>query len=163
MRVLLTGGAGYIGAHVAIALIEAGHDVIVADDLSNSRAEAVARVERITGAKVPLLVADVRDEEALAAFVREHAPVDAVVHLAGLKAVGESVAEPVRYYDVNVGSSLTLLKVMQREGIPAIVFSSSATVYGDPRVAAAHRAVAHRYRPGEPVRQDEAHDRRDSA
>ncbi len=132
MRVLLTGGAGYIGAHVAIALIEAGHDVIVADDLSNSRAEAVARVERITGAKVPLLVADVRDEEALAAFVREHAPVDAVVHLAGLKAVGESVAEPVRYYDVNVGSSLTLLKVMQREGIPAIVFSSSATVYGDP-------------------------------
>lgn len=132
MRVLLTGGAGYIGAHVAIALIEAGHDVIVADDLSNSRAEAVARVERITGAKVPLLVADARDEEALAAFVREHAPVDAVVHLAGLKAVGESVAEPVRYYDVNVGSSLTLLKVMQREGIPAIVFSSSATVYGDP-------------------------------
>lgn len=132
MRVLLTGGAGYIGAHVAIALIEAGHDVIVADDLSNSRAEAVARVQRITGADVPLLVADVRDEEALAAFVREHAPVDAVVHLAGLKAVGESVAEPVRYYDVNVGSSLTLLKVMQREGIPAIVFSSSATVYGDP-------------------------------
>lgn len=132
MRVLLTGGAGYIGAHVAIALIEAGHDVIIVDDLSNSRAEAVARVERITGATVPLLVADVRDEDALASFVREHAPVDAVVHLAGLKAVGESVAEPVRYYDVNVGSSIALLRVMQREGIPAVVFSSSATVYGEP-------------------------------
>ncbi|KRB38802.1 UDP-glucose 4-epimerase GalE [Microbacterium sp. Root180] len=132
MRVLLTGGAGYIGAHTAIALIEAGHDVLIVDDMSGTSPEAVARVEQITGASVPLLVADVRDDEALTAFVRAHAPVDAVIHLAGLKAVGDSVAEPVRYYDVNLGSSITLLQVMAAEGIPTIVFSSSATVYGTP-------------------------------
>ncbi|MFE7844136.1 UDP-glucose 4-epimerase GalE [Microbacterium sp. NPDC057407] len=132
MRVLLTGGAGYIGAHTAIALIEAGHDVLIIDDMSGTSVEAVRRVERITGATVPTLVADVRDVDALTAFVREHAPVDAVVHLAGLKAVGESVAEPVRYYDVNVGTSIALLKVMAAEGIHTIVFSSSATVYGTP-------------------------------
>lgn len=132
MRVLLAGGAGYIGAHTAIALVEAGHDVLVVDDLSNSSAEAVSRVEQITGASIPLLEADARDEEALTAFVREHAPVDAVIHFAGLKAVGESVAQPVRYYDVNLGSALTVLKVMAAEGIPTIVFSSSATVYGAP-------------------------------
>ncbi len=132
MRVLLTGGAGYIGAHTAVALVEAGHDVLVVDDLSNSSAEAVARVERITGATIPLLSADARDADALTAFVREHAPVDAVIHLAGLKAVGESVAEPLRYYDVNIGSSIAVLKVMAAEGIRTIVFSSSATVYGEP-------------------------------
>ncbi|MGN8551317.1 UNVERIFIED_CONTAM: UDP-glucose 4-epimerase GalE [Microbacterium sp. SLM126] len=132
MRVLLTGGAGYIGAHTAIALIEAGHDVLIIDDMSGTSPEAVARVEQITGASVPLLVADVRDEDALTAFVRAHAPVDAVIHLAGLKSVGDSVAEPVRYYDVNLGSSITLLQVMAAEGIPTIVFSSSATVYGTP-------------------------------
>ncbi|MDY0910748.1 UDP-glucose 4-epimerase GalE [Microbacterium sp. CFBP9034] len=132
MRVLLAGGAGYIGAHTAVALIEAGHDVLVVDDLSNSSAQAIARVEQITGADVPLLIADVRDEEAVAAFVRTHAPVDAVINFAGLKAVGESVAEPVRYYDVNLGAAIVLLKVMKTEGIRTIVFSSSATVYGDP-------------------------------
>lgn len=132
MRVLLTGGAGYIGAHTALALLEAGHDVLVVDDLSGTSAEAVARIERITGATVPLLVADVRDADALTDFVREHAPVQAVIHLAGLKAVGESVAEPVRYYDVNVGTTIALLKVMAAQGIPTIVFSSSATVYGTP-------------------------------
>jgi UDP-glucose 4-epimerase len=132
MRVLLTGGAGYIGAHTAIALIEAGHDVLIADDMSGTSAEAVARVERITGASVPVLAADLRDEAALTSFLREHAPVDAVVHLAGLKAVGDSMADPVRYYDVNLGTSITLLKVMAAEGIRTIVFSSSATVYGTP-------------------------------
>src|SRR5688572_13477374 len=124
MRVLLTGGAGYIGAHTAIALIEAGHDVVIIDDLSGTSAEAVARVERITGATVPMLVADLRDEQAVTAFVRDHAPIDAVVHLAGLKAVGDSMAHPVRYYDVNLGSSISLLKVMAAEGIHTIVFSS---------------------------------------
>ncbi len=132
MRVLLAGGAGYIGAHTAVALVEAGHDVLVVDDLSNSSADAVARVEQITGATIPLLVADARDEQAVGAFVREHAPVDAVINFAGLKAVGESVAEPVRYYDVNLGAAIALLKVMQAERIPTIVFSSSATVYGEP-------------------------------
>jgi UDP-glucose 4-epimerase len=132
MRVLLAGGAGYIGAHTAVALIEAGHDVLVVDDLSNSSAEAVRRVEALTGATIPLLVGDARDEAAVVAFVREHAPVDAVVLLAGLKAVGESVADPVRYYDVNIGSAIALMKVMKAEAIRTIVFSSSATVYGDP-------------------------------
>jgi UDP-glucose 4-epimerase len=132
MRVLLTGGAGYIGAHTAIALIEAGHDVVIVDDMSGTHPEAVARIERITGASVPLLVSDVRDAPALTAFLRVHAPVDAVVHLAGLKAVGDSMAEPVRYYDVNLGTAITLLSVMAAEGISTIVFSSSATVYGTP-------------------------------
>lgn len=132
MRVLLTGGAGYIGAHTAIALIEAGHEVLIADDMSGTSPEAVSRVETITGATIPALAIDLRDEAALTAFVREHAPVDAVVHLAGLKAVGDSMADPVRYYDVNLGTSVTLLKVMAAEGIHTIIFSSSATVYGTP-------------------------------
>ena len=89
MRVLVAGGAGYIGSHTAVALIEAGHDVVIIDDMTGTSPEAVRRIERITGASVPTLVADVRDEEAVTAFVREHAPVDAVVHLAALKAVGD--------------------------------------------------------------------------
>lgn len=132
MRVLLTGGAGYIGAHTAIALIDAGHDVLVVDDMSGTSPEAVARIERITGASVPVLAVDVRDEDALTAFVRQHSPIDAVVHLAGLKAVGESMANPIHYYDVNLGTTVSLLKVMATEGIHTIVFSSSATVYGTP-------------------------------
>lgn len=132
MRVLLSGGAGYIGAHTALALVQAGHEAVVVDDLSNSSAEAIARVEALAGASIPLLAADARDEAAVRAFVREHAPVDAVVHFAGLKAVGESVADPVRYYDVNIGSAIAVLKVMASEGIRTIVFSSSATVYGEP-------------------------------
>ena len=132
MRVLLTGGAGYIGAHTAVALIEAGHDVLIVDDFSASSPEAVGRMEAITGAKVPVLAADARDKTALLGFVREHAPVDAVIHFAGLKAVGESMAQPVRYYDVNIGTALTVLEVMAETGIHTIVFSSSATVYGDP-------------------------------
>lgn len=132
MRVLLTGGAGYIGAHTAVALIEAGHEVLIVDDFSASSPEAVRRIEKITGATVPVLAADARDESALLSFVREHAPIDAVIHFAGLKAVGESMAQPVRYYDVNIGSAITVLRVMAEVGIHSIVFSSSATVYGDP-------------------------------
>lgn len=127
---LLTGGAGYIGAHAAIALIEAGHEVLIVDDLSNSHQEAVRRAELITGATIPFLQADVADTAALAGFIREHVPVDSIVHLAGLKAVGESVADPVRYYDVNLNTALSVLKVMRDEGIRTLVFSSSATVYG---------------------------------
>lgn len=132
MRVLLSGGAGYIGAHTALALLEAGHDVIVVDDLSNSSAEAITRVERLSDQTVPILRADVRDASVVGDFVRRHAPVDAVIHFAGLKAVGESVAEPVRYYDVNLGSAIAVLNLMAAEGISTIVFSSSATVYGQP-------------------------------
>jgi UDP-glucose 4-epimerase len=132
MRVLLSGGAGYIGAHTAVALIEAGHEVIVVDDMSNSSPEAIARAGSLAGAEIPLLSADVRDEPRVRAFVQQHGPVDAVVHFAGLKAVGESVAQPVRYYDVNIGSAVAVLRLMAAESIPTIVFSSSATVYGRP-------------------------------
>ena len=132
MRVLLSGGAGYIGAHTAVALVEAGHEVIVVDDMSNSSPEAISRAGALAGVEIPLLVADVRERERVGDFVRQHAPVDAVIHFAGLKAVGESVAEPVRYYDVNIGSTIAVLGLMAAEGIPTIVFSSSATVYGRP-------------------------------
>ncbi|QHC60073.1 UDP-glucose 4-epimerase GalE [Rathayibacter sp. VKM Ac-2760] len=129
MRVLLIGGAGYIGSHTAVALLDAGHEVLVVDDLSHSGAGAIAAVEELTGARVPLLVADARDEERLARFVREHAPVDAVVLLAGLKAVGESVARPLEYYAVNLGIALAAFAVAETAGIRTIVFSSSAAVY----------------------------------
>ncbi len=132
MRVLLTGGAGFIGVHTAIALTNAGHEIVIVDDLSNSSAESVARLTRIIGHEVPLLAADVRDEAKLTAFVAEHAPIDAVIHLAGLKAVGESVSQPLHYYEVNLGSTLSLLRVMAATGIRTLVFSSSATVYGTP-------------------------------
>lgn len=132
MRVLLAGGAGYIGVHTAVALVDAGHEVIIVDDLSNSSPRAIARAEQITGAKIPFLIADVRDVSAVREFMRQHAPVDAVVHFAGLKSVGESVADPIRYYDVNIGTSIAILKLMEAEGISTIVFSSSATVYGEP-------------------------------
>lgn len=131
MRILLCGGAGYIGVHTAVALIDAGHEVLIVDDLSNSSVEAVSQAEVLAGREIPLLVADVRDEGALCTFLRNYAPVDAVVHFAGLKSVGESVADPVRYYDVNLGAAMSVLKVMALEGITTIVFSSSATVYGD--------------------------------
>lgn len=132
MRVLLAGGAGYIGAHTALALIESGHDVMVIDDLSNSSEVAIARVEELTRASVPSLVADARDQVAVRDFVRTHAPIDAVINFAGLKSVGESVADPTRYYDVNIGVALSILRVMETEHIRTLIFSSSATVYGDP-------------------------------
>ncbi len=131
MRVLLAGGAGYIGTHTAISLIESGHDVFVVDDFSNASPEAIARTERITGASIPVLCSDVRDEVAVGSFLREHAPIDAVIHFAGLKAVGESVADPLRYYDVNIGSAISVLRLMKAHGVRTLVFSSSATVYGD--------------------------------
>ncbi|GAA3906703.1 UDP-glucose 4-epimerase GalE [Microbacterium invictum] len=132
MRVLLAGGAGYIGAHTALALVEAGHEVIVVDNLSNSSAEAIARVERLGSTSIPLLVADARDEPAVLEFTRANAPIDAIVNFAGLKSVGESVSDPVRYYEVNLGIALSLLNVMTAAGIRTLVFSSSATVYGVP-------------------------------
>ncbi|MDZ7828283.1 MAG: UDP-glucose 4-epimerase GalE [Halofilum sp. (in: g-proteobacteria)] len=131
MRTLVTGGAGYIGSHTCVELIEAGHEVIVADSLVNGSAEAVRRVAEITGAEVPLHEIDLRDRAALRGLLHAE-PVDAVLHFAALKAVGESVAEPLRYYDNNLGATLTLLEVMDECGIERIVFSSSATVYGEP-------------------------------
>lgn len=132
MRVLLTGGAGYIGSHTALVLLERGHEVVVLDDFSNSSAEAVRRVEKLTGRSIRLIEADLADREAAAAAF-EGLEIDAVVHFAGLKAVGESVAQPTRYYRVNIDSTLNLLDIMRERGITQLVFSSSATVYGDPQ------------------------------
>ena len=131
MRVLLTGGAGYIGSHTALALIERGHDVIVLDDFSNSSREAVRRVEELSGREIPVIEADlVSRAESEAAL--EGVEFDSVVHFAGLKSVGESVAQPTRYYRVNLDSTLNLLEIMRERGVTKLVFSSSATVYGDP-------------------------------
>ncbi|WP_125099919.1 UDP-glucose 4-epimerase GalE [Leucobacter chromiireducens] len=134
MRVLLTGGAGYIGSHTALVLIERGHDAIVLDDFSNSSPEAVRRVEQLTGATIPVIEADLADRAA-AAEALDGVEFDAVIHFAGLKAVGESVAEPTRYYRVNIDSTLTILDLMRERGVTNLVFSSSATVYGDPEVS----------------------------
>ena len=131
MRVLLTGGAGYIGSHVAVELVAAGHQPIIVDDLSNSSPQVVDRIEQITGAEIPFAQIDVRDEDGLDAVIGDGQP-QAVIHLAGLKAVGESVDQPLRYYDVNLNATLTLVRVMARHGVKRLIFSSSATVYGPP-------------------------------
>ena len=131
MKVLLTGGAGYIGSHTAVELINAGHEAIVADNFANSSPEAIHRVEQITGKSVPLYELDVCDKAALEKLFAAERP-DAVIHLAGLKAVGESVAKPVLYYRNNIDSTLSLLEVMEEYGCNRLIFSSSATVYGAP-------------------------------
>lgn len=131
MAILLAGGAGYIGSHTAVEMLDAGYDVVIVDDFYNSCAESVKRVEKITGKKVPLYEADVADADALRKiFAAEK--IDAVVHFAGMKAVGESVAKPLMYYENNLGTTFALLKVMKEFGCHRFIFSSSATVYGDP-------------------------------
>jgi UDP-glucose 4-epimerase len=127
--ILLTGGAGYIGSHTAIVLQQAGFDVIALDNLCNSSAESLRRVAQITGKAVPLIEADIRDEAALRRVFAEY-PITAVVHFAGLKAVGESTQLPLKYYDYNVAGTVTLCRVMADAGVKQLVFSSSATVYG---------------------------------
>lgn len=130
-RILVTGGAGYIGSHTVLELLQAGREVTVLDDLSNSSAEALQRVARIAGRPASLVVGDVRNESLLRdLLVREC--FDAVIHFAGLKSVGESVAQPLHYYDVNVAGTTTLLRCLGEAGVTRFVFSSSATVYGDP-------------------------------
>lgn len=129
--ILVTGGAGYIGSHACLALIEAGYRVVALDNFSNSSAEALRRVTAITGGDCPLVTTDIRDAAALDALFRDY-PIDAVMHFAGLKAVGESVAKPLEYYDNNVNGTLVLLNAMERAGVRQFIFSSSATVYGDP-------------------------------
>ena len=131
MDVLVTGGAGYIGSHTCIELLGAGHNVIVVDNLSNSSYEALRRVEEITGQRVKFHQIDICDKEALETVFRGN-PIDAVIHFAGLKAVGESVEKPYMYYHNNVHGTLVLCDVMSRHEVFNLVFSSSATVYGDP-------------------------------
>lgn len=129
--ILVTGGAGYIGSHTCLALLQAGYEVLVLDNFCNSKAESLRRVEAITGKAVPLVQADVRDRTALREIFRTHA-IAGVIHFAGLKAVGESVEKPLTYYDNNVAGSVALADVMAESGVHVLVFSSSATVYGDP-------------------------------
>ncbi|MBK1653411.1 UDP-glucose 4-epimerase GalE [Allochromatium vinosum] len=131
MRVLVTGGAGYIGSHTCLELLQAGIHVVVIDNLCNSREESLRRVGEITGQAVGFFEVDLRDREALGEIFSQ-GRFDAVIHFAGLKAVGESVAQPLEYYDNNVQGTLTLCQVMAEAGVRNLVFSSSATVYGDP-------------------------------
>ena len=129
MNVLLTGGAGYIGSHTAVCLLEAGYSVCVVDDLSNASREALNRVEKLTGNTVPFYLGDCADREFLRNVFEMEKP-DAVVHFAGFKAVGESVQKPLDYYRNNIGTTIALCEVMGEYGCSRIVFSSSATVYG---------------------------------
>ena len=132
MNVLITGGAGYIGSHTCVELLESGYDITVVDDLSNSSSKAVDRIKIITGREFPFYQEDVNDINALDKIFKENKP-DAVIHFAGFKAVGESVEKPLEYYENNIGSTLTLCRVMAENGVKNIIFSSSATVYGDPK------------------------------
>ena len=131
MRVLVTGGAGYIGSHTCVELLEAGHEVFVIDNLCNGHEFALQRVRDITNCKLQFMNADIRNSSALDEIFKSFKP-EAVIHFAGLKAVGESVADPLLYYDVNVGGSISLLMAMSKAECNNIVFSSSATVYGKP-------------------------------
>ena len=133
MRILLTGGAGYIGSHTAVELYNAGHEVVIVDNLANSKEEAIKRVEKITGKEVPFVKADVRDREAMDKIFKSW-KIDAVIHFAGLKAVGESCVKPLEYYENNMNATFVLLDVMRNNGCKNIIFSSSATVYGDPAI-----------------------------
>jgi UDP-glucose 4-epimerase len=128
MNVLVTGASGFIGSHTCLALLQAGHKVVALDNLCNSSRVSLTRVERIAGGGIPFVEADVRDSASLDAAFRGHRP-DAVIHFAGLKSVGESVREPVKYYDNNVGGTICLMLAMQRAGVRRLVFSSSASVY----------------------------------
>lgn len=133
MSILLTGGAGYIGSHTIIELDKAGHSVVVVDNLVNSNPESLLRVSKIIGKEIPFYEVDVRDAEKLSKVFEEN-KIDAVIHFAGLKAVGESVSKPLEYYHNNMTGTFILLDVMRQYGCKNIIFSSSATVYGDPAI-----------------------------
>lgn len=132
MAILVNGGAGYIGSHTCIELMKAGYEIIVADNLYNSCEEALRRVEQISGKKVPFVNVDLCDGEAVDALFASHPEIDAVIHFAAYKAVGESVQKPLEYYTNNLGCTLTVLNAMRKYNVKNFVFSSSATVYGDP-------------------------------
>lgn len=129
--ILVTGGAGYIGSHTVLALLEAGQDVLVLDNFCNANKQSLERVGALTGRELPWIEGDIRDAELLEDIFRQH-DIDSVIHFAGLKAVGESVQKPIAYFDNNVNGTLVLCDAMSRAGVKKMVFSSSATVYGDP-------------------------------
>jgi UDP-glucose 4-epimerase len=131
VKILVTGGAGYIGSHTCVELLQAGHEVVVVDNLVNSKQEALRRVQELADAPLSFHQLDLLDREALEAIFDQH-PIDAVIHFAALKAVGESVQQPLRYYHNNLIGALNLCEVMHAHGVKTLVFSSSATVYGDP-------------------------------
>ena len=135
MAILVTGGAGYIGSHTVVELQNAGYDVVVIDNLSNSSEKSLQRVEKITGKPVTFYKTDIRDREGLNEIF-EKEKLDSCIHFAGLKAVGESVAKPWEYYENNIAGTLTLVDVMRKHNVKNIIFSSSATVYGDPALIA---------------------------
>ena len=137
MKILVTGGAGYIGSHTVVELLNAGHEVAVVDNLSNASVKSLDRVEEITGKKVHFYEVDIRDDVTLDEVFKNEQP-EAVIHFAGLKAVGESVEIPMKYFDNNIGGTLTLLHVMKKAGCKNMVFSSSATVYGKPETVPIH-------------------------
>ena len=131
MKILVTGGVGCIGSHTCIELIKAGYEVVVVDNLCNSSLESLKRVEKLADSDIPFHKVDVRDKTALTRVFEQYS-IDGVIHFAGLKAVGESVEKPIEYYDTNVGGTFILAEVMREFGCKTFVFSSSATVYGDP-------------------------------
>lgn len=131
MRILLTGGAGYIGSHTAVALAQRGHEIVILDNFSNAERDVPERLRRLTGQDMSIIEADIRDTKTVTAALKAH-PVEAVIHFAALKAVGESEADPLLYYDMNIIGTIRLLQSMQAAGVGRIVFSSSATVYGQP-------------------------------
>lgn len=133
VKVLITGGMGYIGSHTCVQMIEAGMEPIIVDNLCNAKVEVLSRIEALTGKQPVFHQGDIRDEAFLDSVFAEH-DIQAVIHFAGLKAVGESVAKPLEYYDNNVNGSLVLARSMRKAGVKSIVFSSSATVYGDPDI-----------------------------
>lgn len=132
MSILVTGGAGYIGSHTCVELIQAGYEIVVVDNFVNSCPEAIHRVEQITGTTIPFVEADLCDAAAVEQLFNQFPEIDSVIHFAGLKAVGESVAKPLEYYTNNLTSTLVLLGAMRTHNVKNFVFSSSATVYGDP-------------------------------
>ena len=140
MTILVTGGAGYIGSHTVLCLLQAGHAVLVLDNLCNASTESLCRVAALMGRPVPLIEADINDRTALDALFRDHA-ISGVLHFAGLKAVGESGEQPLRYYQNNVGGTVTLCQAMAAAGVRRLVFSSSATVYGDGHPMPLHEAL----------------------
>ncbi|GAL09823.1 UDP-glucose 4-epimerase [Vibrio astriarenae] len=130
MNVLVTGGMGYIGSHTCVQMIEAGMEPIIVDNLCNAKSEVLNRIEALTGKRPTFYEGDIRDEAFLDSVFQNH-DISSVIHFAGLKAVGESVVKPLEYYDNNVNGSLVLARCMRKAGVKSIVFSSSATVYGD--------------------------------